>query len=353
MTTAINEFDSQLARRVGSGTAPAGGVTHWNGFDGDVFGTLRNIYDFGLSDDPAADNSWGMPQGARYFASQDNGGFGTFNDLFFEKDPPFNADGRVGAWVTVRTAGAASGNLGFRTDTIYIPGFTGFVPNDTTWTDRGLITADGTTTIKQTGDPYWQVRRNVANFFGNDPVSLPPGAGGRRQVGYVADDVWFGGNFANGVQQARLLSGWGQEFLFVRPQYPGITPALGGVMSDADVFTAAGDGTGLWLLFGDQGHYDNSRLRGQYNTHMTTADPFGPWQLDLWCFDGVDVYQVAKLDHVIGLGLLRGGLQLPAQDTTTAPTSDLNTIKMEWDPTVGKIMVSINGGAWAALSTVS
>lgn len=378
----ISQFDSLVMRRIAAPTPPGSGVTsyngetgavfgvetvngdpgpnvvlplgvtHWNGFDGDVFGTLKSIFDFGLSDDPAADNFFAMPQGKRVFASAAPGITNVVSDAFFETAAPSRGD--VGIWMGYRAQAPAKQESQFNTDGVYNAGYVGTLIDGTSWIRaRGYLTGDASTD-KQTGDVYWTHQFYGANFFGNQPLSLPDAGLASGQVAYEITSLYANGAFGRvGPRDARELSGWGQEFVWGMPQRNGITPTFIGATHDEGIFDAAGDGTGIWFLFGTPSFKDITRVTGGYNSYALTSDPInGGWGLNLYAREGAigaaNPYTLAEMNHLVGLALFRGGVQFPNRDSTTEPVSAAQSAKVIWDDAKQAALLSVDGSAFNA-----
>jgi hypothetical protein len=360
MSSRIQPFDTVGNRLIDDD--PHLVVTSWNGLTGDVKGTLAEIFAFGMGDDPTGDNFFAMPQGNLRFRSTPAGGAFTLGPMsFFETPAALAIDGRVGTWLNRRTQRPAEQGTTFGpVDTVYNAGYSGTLIDGTTWgAQLGLMTSD-TDETHQVGDEFWAQTYSGANFFFNAPLSLPsPGGGQSGSVVYLNDVLYAVTNVGGGVRQARQISGFGQEVVYPRGQINGVTPGYIACWTGADIAGPyeAGDGTGLWLAFGDPSHLNDNSPRAIFEAHMLQGNPGLYWGTGIWSWDpavgGGTPYQIAELDEFVGLQLYRGGLVLPARDIGTETVSPALSAKIVWNDVAQKVQISVDGAAFVNLSTFS
>lgn len=209
--------------------------------------SLAAIYAFGLGDVPTLDNKFMMPTGTRRWADGTalTTGLAIVSDAFFET-PNTAGDSRIGAWITRRWRGGARPSTTFRTDIDYDPGYVGSPLDGTEWVIEQQYLSNSLLEDRVVGDIYSQRKIYLWNFFDGQPESFP--APGNLTGTFARDTLeqWHGGPDA-GVSVTRRMTGWGQHFVFTRPQRAGITGSHIGIYNNNTTGDADGNGAGYWL----------------------------------------------------------------------------------------------------------
>ena len=298
---------------------PAQGQVDLKVAGGAVLRTLAAIYAFGVGDAPTVDNIFAMPTGTMRFQSTAPGTAFAFPAIGWWEHvtPAIPGDGRAGVWLATRYQFAGAQVSTFNADQIYNAVYAGTLVDGTEWTRaKGLLTSS-LSQATQTGDDYWRHVYFGAAFFNNQPLANPY-SGAAGTVVYNQDQLHATGLVTVGRRLAREVSGWGQQFNYLLPQQHGITPALIGMYTDTDVAGAAGDGTGLWFMYGDPAHRDTSKARGGYEAAMLTASPNGAWGLNLRAYDGAGNFNVVA--HFDNTGATANGAHVVTGNLYTVET---------------------------------
>jgi hypothetical protein len=311
-------------------------------------GTLASIYAFGLGA-PATDNLFGMPAGNLRFP-----GLPTWGVHYDALISFFGARGTYSAIAPpaltmysvpeVIGGGGATG-IGLIVEQNYAGTWNGNIGQlDTVW---NMLSANASNDITQ-GANRASSQFGAFNFSPFGIGMFNPGGSNAGPSAMTSVSLY---NTARGqTAEVERMNGYGTREVLAWANSNGFVGENVIHFTNQNNAPAGGDGPGTIV---DLAGLGNINPRAGWQGYQLTADPTADWGVRLWGYKaGGGGFQTVA-DFTVDRLALRGGAEFPSLDHTTAPLSAANTGRIIWDQAAGKFYASVNGAAYALLSTVS
>lgn len=259
--------------------------------------TLATIYAFGLTDDPAVDNIFGMPAGNLAFPGRLVRGAHQYDaEVEFTQDrttigianPP--AYERVSMVANLSEIGGAGGGI-FRIEELNDPTWNGtFAALDVPWlVEEITFSADTTAAADHNGTTYGQRKFTP---FGVSPYTIPnSGQGGNALV----EEKLLFSSTAGGPTSVERQTGYGQSELLLQSVVNGASGQWLTHWNNGAGTPAAGDGP-AWIVEAD-GRFGHNSPVAAIQAQQLSASPVGAWGWQLIAYDGATLHSVATFDN--------------------------------------------------------